>query len=191
MTSVFLTADLAAVLAVAAAAVVTDRLGVAAALAVAVFAADAGSAEPAFDAAFGAPVERDVGRFLAAGFRLVAAGLLAFAAGLRAVAAGLRAVAAGLRVVPAGLLAFAAGLRAVPAGFRPLAAGLRAVAAVSRPAAGVVVDDALVVAADRRRLVPDPDPVDPVDESSAIAFSFGTPAAIVHHRRARCPGNPC
>ncbi|MEA2546560.1 MAG: hypothetical protein QOI09_1833 [Chloroflexota bacterium] len=163
MTSVFLTADLAAVLAVAAAAVVTDRLGVAAALAVAVFAADAGSAEPAFDAAFGAPVERDVGRFLAAGFRLVAAGLLAFAAGLRA----------------------------VPAGFRPLAAGLRAVAAVSRPAAGVVVDDALVVAADRRRLVPDPDPVDPVDESSAIAFSFGTPAAIVHHRRARCPGNPC
>jgi hypothetical protein len=184
MTSVFLTADLAAVLAVAAAAVVTDRLGVAAALAVAVFAADAGSAEPAFDAAFGAPVERDVGRFLAAGFRLVAAGLLAFAAGLRAVAAG-------LRVVPAGLLAFAAGLRAVPAGFRPLAAGLRAVAAVSRPAAGVVVDDALVVAADRRRLVPDPDPVDPVDESSAIAFSFGTPAAIVHHRRARCPGNPC
>jgi len=160
MTSVFLTA----VLAGAVAAVVADlRLCVTAALAVAVLAADAGSAELAVDVGFGALVERVVGRFLAAGLRLVAAGF-------RSVAAGLGAVAAGLRVV-------AAGLRAVPAGFRP--------------AAGVVIDDALVVAVDRRRLVPDPDPVDPVDESSAIAFSFGTPAAIVHHRRARRPGNPC
>jgi hypothetical protein len=190
MTSVFLAADVAAVLGGADAAVVTDlRLGVAAALAVAVLAADAGSAELAGDAAFGAPVERVVGRFLAASLRVVAAGF-AVAAGFRVVAAGF-AVAAGLRVVAAGLLAVAAGLRAVPAGFRPLAAGLRAVAAVFRPAAGVAVDDALVVAADRRRLVPDPDPVDPVDESSAIAFSFGTPAAIVHHRRARRPGNRC
>jgi hypothetical protein len=150
MTSVFLTADVAAVLAGGVAAVVADlRLGAAAALAVAVFAADAGSAELAVDAGFCALVERVVGRFLAAGLRLLAAGFWA---------------------VPAGF-------RAVPVGFGP--------------AAGVVVDDALVVAIDRRRLVPDPDPVDPVDESSAIAFSFGTPAAIVHHHRARRPGNPC
>ena len=156
MTSVFLTADMAAFLAGAVVAVVADlRVGFAAALAVAIFAADAGSADLAVDDGFGALVERVVGRFLAAG--------------LRAVAAGFWAVAAGLRAVPAGL-------RAVPVAFRP--------------AAGVVVD-ALVVAVDRRRLVPDPDPVDPVDESSAIAFSFGTPAAIVHHHRARRPGNPC
>ena len=149
MTSVFLTADLAALVAGAAAAVVADlRVGFAAALAVAIFAADAGSADLAVDDGFGALVERVVGRSLAAS----------------------------LRAVAAGLLAVAAGLRAVPVAFRP--------------AAGVVVD-ALVVAVDRRRLVPDPDPVDPVDESSAIAFSFGTPAAIVHHRRARRPGNPC
>jgi len=167
MTSVFLTA----VLAGAVAAVVADlRLCVTAALAIAVLAADAGSAELAVDVGLGALVERVVGRFLAAGLRLVAAGFRSVAAGLGAVAAGLRVVAAGLRAVPAGL-------RAVPVAFRP--------------AAGVGVVDALVVAVDRRRLVPDPDPVDPVDESSAIAFSFGTPAAIVHHHRARRPGNPC
>ena len=158
MTLVFFTAaDVAAVFAGAVAAALTDlRLGVAAPLAVAAFAADAGSAELTVDAGFGALAERVVGRFFAAGFR--------------AVAAGFRAVAAGLRAVPAGL-------RAVPAGFRP--------------AAGVVVDGVRVFAVDRRRVVPDPDPVDPVDESSAIAFSFGTPAAIVHHHRARRPGNPC
>ena len=151
MTSVFFTAaDVAAVFAGAVAAALTDlRLGVAAPLAVAAFAADAGSAELTVDAGFGALAERVVGRFFAAGFR--------------AVAAGFRAVAAGLRAVPAGF----------------------------RPAAGVVVDGVRVFAVDRRRVVPDPDPVDPVDESSAIAFSFGTPAAIVHHHRARRPGNPC
>jgi hypothetical protein len=39
--------------------------------------------------------------------------------------------------------------------------------------------------------VPDPDPDDPVDVSSAIAFSFGTPAVIVHHRCPPRTGKPC
>jgi hypothetical protein len=38
-------------------------------------------------------------------------------------------------------------------------------------------------AVDRRRVVPDPDPVDPVDVSSAIAFSSGVPPRIVPQRR--------
>ena len=91
---------------------------------------------------------------------------------------------------------FAAALAAgLAAGF---VAGLAVVGAVFADAADRVafgaVDRAAVrfgAAVDRRRVVLEPAPVDPVDVSSAIAFSSGDPGAIVHQRRPGRARTPC
>ena len=137
---------------------------------------------------------------LAAGFVAVAVGATADAELLIApLAAGFaaRAFADGLagRAFTTGFVAaFAAGFVAAfaagfAAGFAGVGAALAALgatlAAADRVAFGALdrVDLRLGAVADRCRVAPDPDPVAPVDVSSAIAFSSGgTP---VH-----CPSAP-
>jgi hypothetical protein len=103
----------------------------------------------------------------------------AFAAGFEA--AGLPAGFAAAGFAAAGFPAAFVALG--PAG---LAAAFVALAAAFADALARVAFGALArlvlrfgVAVDRRRVVPDPDPVDPVDVSSAIAFSSaGAPAPL-------------
>jgi hypothetical protein len=127
---------------------------------------------------------------LAAGFVAVAVGAAADAGRLIApLAAGLaaRAFAAGFGA--AFVPGFAAGLEG---GFAALGVALAALgatlAAADRFAFGALdrVDLRLGAVADRRRVAPDPDPVDPVDVSSAIAFSSCAPRPIVHQARPSC-----
>jgi uncharacterized membrane protein YcfT len=118
-------------------------------------------------------------------------GLLVAFAGVAApldLAAGLRAIA--VVVPPARLRAVFAGLRFAAAVLRFVDAALRRVAVVFARV-DVAADGAFFVAVVRGGLVSEPDPVDPVDVSSAMAISFGIPGAIVHHGASRRPDEPC